>query len=126
MALPWASGTGSAHGLASLYGHLLSGIISQEQMQRVEARRSWGWDKVLCKPIGFSQGFVKEQPHLYSPNPKTFGHPGAGGILGFADPDRGLAFGYTMNRMDFRLRSPRALALAQAVYQSLPPNPRFE
>jgi CubicO group peptidase (beta-lactamase class C family) len=29
----------------------------------------------------------------------AFGHVGAGGSIGFADPSCGLAFGYTMNRM---------------------------
>ena len=29
----------------------------------------------------------------------AFGHVGAGGSIGFADPSCGLAFGYSMNRM---------------------------
>lgn len=123
MALPWASGTGSARGLARVYAALarpeLDGVFSEEAVASVVPRQSWGWDKVLCKPMGFSQGFVKDELDLYSPNAAAFGHPGAGGALGFADPETGVAFGYVMNRMDFRLRSPRALALARAVYASL-------
>ena len=120
MALPWASGTASARGLSKVYNGILSGaLVRPDTLHGVTQRQSWGWDKVLCKPMGFSQGYVKEQLHLYSPSPQTFGHPGAGGALGFADPSKRIAFGYVMNRMDFRLRSPRALALAQAVYASL-------
>jgi CubicO group peptidase (beta-lactamase class C family) len=69
--------------------------------------------------MGFSLGFVKEESHLFSPYSEAFGHPGAGGCVGFADPPRKLAFGYVMNRMDWRLRSPRCLALCHAVYRCL-------
>lgn len=36
-------------------------------------------DRVLRKPIGWSQGFVKEDKMMFSPNDESFGHPGAGG-----------------------------------------------
>jgi CubicO group peptidase (beta-lactamase class C family) len=48
----------------------------------------------------------------------SFGHAGAGGSLGFADPSRHLAFGYVMNRMALFDHS-RAHALVDAVYASL-------
>ncbi len=31
--------------------------------------------------------------------PNAFGHVGMGGSIGFADRDRQLAFGYTMNKL---------------------------
>ena len=31
--------------------------------------------------------------------PASFGHPGAGGSIGFADPDSGVSFGYVMNKL---------------------------
>lgn len=116
--LPWASGVGTAEGLARVYRALVERELVSD-LEAVAGRQSWGWDRVLCKPLGFSQGFLKEEPSLYSPNPRSFGHTGAGGTLAFADPDARIAFAYTLNRMDFRLRSPRALALARAVYASL-------
>ena len=49
-----------------------------------------------------------------------FGHPGAGGSLGFADPDEGLGFGYVMNQMSFDAAGdPRSTALVAALYDSL-------
>ncbi len=54
------------------------------------------------------------------PNARSFGHPGAGGSLGFADPDTKIGFGYAMNQMGSgMLLDPRAAALIDAVYASL-------
>jgi CubicO group peptidase (beta-lactamase class C family) len=50
----------------------------------------------------------------------AFGHPGAGGSLGFADPASGLAFGYVMNQMQLGLAGdPRSERLVSAAYASL-------
>ena len=52
--------------------------------------------------------------------PRVFGHPGAGGSLGFADPDARIGFGYVMNRMGpYILLDPRAIALVDALYSCL-------
>lgn len=127
MELPWASAVGSARGLARLYAPLANGgeidgvrICSSEAIDRVKPRQTWSdRDRVLQKPIGFSQGFVKEGETLFSPNPESFGHPGAGGALGWADPVANVSIGYVMNKMDWRIRSPRALALCHALYDCL-------
>ena len=57
----------------------------------------------------------------FSPNPRAFGHSGAGGALGFADPDARLGFGYVMNRtMPSGLGGdPRWKPLIAAVYACL-------
>jgi CubicO group peptidase (beta-lactamase class C family) len=50
----------------------------------------------------------------------AFGHVGAGGSLGFADPAAGLSFGYTMNKMGpGLLMNERGQALIDATYLSL-------
>ena len=49
---------------------------------------------------GFGLGWTPPAEHApYGPNPRAFGHPGAGGSLGFADLDANIGFGYTMNQM---------------------------
>ena len=121
--LPWANGMASARGLARVYAALIdpdAPLASSAAVAALHARQSWAeQDRVMAKPVGFAQGFMKEESHLFSPSPTSFGHPGAGGSLGWADPERELAFGYVMNRMSHRLRSPRCLALTEALYGCL-------
>ena len=50
----------------------------------------------------------------------AFGHAGAGGSVGFADPETRLAFGYSMNRMGAGiLLNERGQALVDATYRAL-------
>jgi CubicO group peptidase (beta-lactamase class C family) len=126
--LPWASATATARGLARAYLPWSVGgdwqgrtWISQATLRQVMERQSWSkQDLVLGKALGWSQGFVKEQVGVFSPNPESFGHPGIGGPLGWCDPKAQLAIGYTLNRSDWRVRSPRALALCASIYQCVP------
>jgi CubicO group peptidase (beta-lactamase class C family) len=66
-------------------------------------------------------GFALNQPNApVGPNPRTFGHPGAGGSIGFADPDARVGFGYTMNQMGSdALIDRRASALFNAMFAAL-------
>jgi CubicO group peptidase (beta-lactamase class C family) len=61
-------------------------------------------------PMRFCLGYRLNKPAApYGPNPHAFGHPGAGGSLGYAEPDAKLGFGYTMNKMGlYILIDPRA------------------
>lgn len=121
MELAWANAMGSARGLARLYQGLIAGeLVDLKLIEPLKERQSWREpDVVIRKPMGFSQGFVKEQTSLFSPHEEAFGHPGAGGALGWADPREGLAIGYVMNKMGYQVRSPRAIALCHAVYESI-------
>jgi CubicO group peptidase (beta-lactamase class C family) len=51
--------------------------------------------------------------------PGSFGHPGSGGSVGFADPDSGVGFGYVTNLWSFRIGEPRASNLAAAIVSCL-------
>jgi CubicO group peptidase (beta-lactamase class C family) len=96
-------------------------FLREETLAPLYERQGWSKrDAVLQKSLGWSQGFLKEEGGLFSPEPQSFGHPGIGGALGWCDPVQELTIGYVMNRLDWRVRSPRAIALCQALYRSAP------
>lgn len=125
--LPWANLHASARGLARAYAPLAGDgsvgdlrLVSPEAAARPRTPQSWTErDRTMCKPLGFAQGFLKEEGDMFSPNPAWFGHPGTGGHLGYADPSVGISFGYVMNRLRPNVRSPTARALSAAVYDCL-------
>jgi len=119
----------TARSLAVVYGALARGgevdhyrIVRPEALERFYAEQSYGPDQVLMQmPTRFSMGFMLSQPDaMFGPNRKAFGHPGAGGSLGFADPQAKVGFGYTMNQMaNGLLIDARAAALIDAFYAAL-------
>jgi len=104
--VPSTNGHGNARAVARLYSALagngtLDGVhvLSPELIARACAVQVHGDDIVLQRPTRFGLGFqltMAERP--LGPNPRAFGHFGAGGSLGFADPDAHVAFGYAMNQ----------------------------
>ena len=125
--LPWTNINASARGIARMYAPLASDgeafgvrVFSPEAAQRPRACQSWTErDRIMRKPLGFSQGFLRAEPGVFTPTEDFLGHPGTGGCLGYADPKTGVSFGYVMNRMRSHVRSPTAMALSQAVYASM-------
>jgi CubicO group peptidase (beta-lactamase class C family) len=60
-------------------------------------------DACLVLPTTFGMGFMTHGSLTVYAGPGSYGHPGAGGSVAFAQPERGLAFGYVMNWMDSNL-----------------------
>jgi len=99
-------------------------LVAPSTIAPITQRQGWSThDLVLGKPMGWAQGFLKEVDGVFSPHRESFGHPGMGGALGWCDPKAQLAFAYTMNRCDWRIRSPRALALCKALYRCMDSSP---
>jgi CubicO group peptidase (beta-lactamase class C family) len=104
--VPSTNGHGTARGVARLYAALagdgvLGGVHVLAPSLIAEACRPQvhGEDIVLQRPTRFGLGFQLTMPERpLGPNPRAFGHFGAGGSLGFADPDAHVAFGYAMNQ----------------------------
>jgi CubicO group peptidase (beta-lactamase class C family) len=128
--IPGANGHATARAIARIYGALADGaagrapLLSKESIERCRDEQSRGMDAVLQISTRFGGGFMRSQPDVaggrLGPGAGAFGHPGAGGSLGFADPEAGVGFGYVMNRMGPHiLLDPRATALVDALYDAL-------
>jgi CubicO group peptidase (beta-lactamase class C family) len=110
--IPAGNGHGSARALARIYGALARGgeidgvrILAPESIERARSEQAFGPDAVLGQlPMRFGLGFMLRQDFMpFSPSPDAFGHPGAGGSIGIADPDAQVGFGYVMNKMHMGL-----------------------
>lgn len=108
---PALGGVGTAAGLAKFYqlmlGHV-DGPLSRAAREAMIARRVDGEDLILQQPTAFGAGFQLDPldatgqkiRRLYGASDMGFGHPGAGGSHGFADPSTGVSFAYVMNQME--------------------------
>jgi hypothetical protein len=86
-------------------------------------------DATLLIPTRFALGFMKSTDNRRRAfgdrdsailGASAFGHCGLGGSIGFADPEAGLAFGYTMNHAGLGvLLNDRGQSLVDAVYRCL-------
>jgi CubicO group peptidase (beta-lactamase class C family) len=128
--IPGANGHGSARALARIYGALARGgdlggvhLLSPDSLERCYTEQSFGPDRLLLVTTRFSLGFMLSQDRpatRFGPNARTFGHPGMGGSVGFADLDAKIGFGYVPNRMGPHiLLDPRAIALIESLYACL-------
>jgi CubicO group peptidase (beta-lactamase class C family) len=98
-----------ARSLALLYGALLGPIggtrlISDETLRLVTRPRTDDVETLIESgtagpDIRFGLGFQLASPSMPGLGPASFGHTGAGGRLGLADPERGVGFGFVCSRM---------------------------
>ena len=78
------------------------------------------YDECLKGEVRFSLGFMKPSPTWPFGSASSFGSPGAGGSLGFADPSAGVGYAYVTSRMGTRVTGdPRDVALREALYFAL-------
>jgi CubicO group peptidase (beta-lactamase class C family) len=120
--VPSTNGQGTAGGIARLYAALLEPgrLLSPGLLAEATAPQSEGYCPILGEEVTFGLGFKPTVPRRpFGPNPRSFGHFGTGGAVGFADPEAGVAFGYVMNHVIPRWQSSRNRALIDALYRSL-------
>lgn len=126
--IPAANGHASAAAIATIYGAVARGeldgvrVLSRESVERARTEAVCGPDRVLGMTTRIASGFMLAPPQEpCGPNDRAFNHAGAGGSLGFCDPDARLGIGYAMNHMHMGpwLVDPRARALVDAVYACL-------
>jgi CubicO group peptidase (beta-lactamase class C family) len=120
---PAANGTGTARSVAIAYGEFATGGhrlgIDAETLAALtspaDPPKGGRDDLVLHTDTTYSLGACKPWPGFEFGSTQAFGTPGAGGSMGFADPELRMGFCYAMNRMGFHLwDDPRESALRQA------------
>jgi CubicO group peptidase (beta-lactamase class C family) len=128
-ALPATNGIATADALARFYAALtgeVDGVTRRVRLfdpattERARAEESAGPDRVLVVGTRFGLGYMLHGSASPFLSPGSFGHPGRGGALGFADPETGISFGYVTNGFRKTVTAdPRAQALVRAVRASL-------
>ena len=132
-ALPIVSfgGIGSATSLGKFYAMLANAgwlhdreFFSPKTMSWMTTTLTDGTDRVFRIPTAFSAGFMKDSQNttlkIFGKSSLSFGHPGAGGSHGFADPENKISFAYVMNQMEQSvLPNEKSLRLVDAIYSLL-------
>ena len=132
-----AGGISNARGLAGIYAPFACGgtlrgrkFVDAAALARMgEVAVATHEDATLLIPSRFGLGFMKSMDNRRRPHgdrdsailsSAAFGHVGAGGSIGFADPREELSFGYSMNQMGKGiLLNERGQSLVDAAYRSL-------
>jgi CubicO group peptidase (beta-lactamase class C family) len=123
--VPVANGIGTARAFASIYGELAAdggSLLSAATAASLAIEQVSATDEVLGIEVRRSLGFELPAPDSDDGRPpNAFGHPGAGGVLAFADPEARLGFAYVKNAgwNGEPGQDDRATSLVRAVYSSL-------
>ena len=126
--IPSGGGVGTARAIARAYG-VFAGTgeeltLRPETLQALAApaippARGF-FDECLKGEVRFSLGFMKPSPNWPFGGESSFGSPGSGGSLGFADPEAGIGYGYVTSQMGTTLTGdPRDVALRAALYSCI-------
>lgn len=123
------AGHGNARGVARIYAALACGgtldgyeVIHRDVLAEATQQGGWeGMDFMTKRPFSMGLGFMRAGPAFsIGQGQRNFGHPGMGGAIAFADPDRRMSFSYSPNRMSpVADTGPWAGALISATYACL-------
>lgn len=126
---PAGNGIMDARSLARLYALLANGgeldgvrLVSEASVADWSRLRVDDRDCLDGRDFRIALGYIKSSSwYEMGPSEQSFGDPGMGGAVGYADPERNLSFGFVPNRMVFSpgRTDPRVAALGQALYASL-------
>lgn len=128
-----AGGISNARGQVAMYTPLATDngqLVSSERLAHMSmVTTATNRDATLLAPTRFGPGFMKSMDNRGQPfgdqmsaiiGERAFGHVGAGGSIGFADPECRLALSYTINQMGQGLLvNERGQSLIDAAYQAL-------
>ncbi|WP_073817170.1 serine hydrolase [Kitasatospora sp. CB01950] len=123
-----AGGVGTARGVARMYAAAIGELDGRAPLLKPETVAEFARPQFhgidLCTGLEDAFGLGFEQlTGIFRPlSPDAFGHSGATGSLGFADPATGLAYAYTRRRFGFPSRygaGPENHRLIAAVHRAL-------
>ena len=120
-----ANGIATARGLAHCYAAMIGDVdghrlFAPATLTLARTEESAGPDRVLVVNTRFGLGYMLHGPSAPLLAAGSFGHPGRGGSLGFADPEAGIAFGYVTNGLQKGVTAdPRSQALIRALRSAL-------
>ncbi len=125
--VPSGGGVGTARALARAYSAFATGGselgLGEETLRQLSAPAippAHGFrDECLKVEARFSLGFAKPDSGEDFAHPSGFGHPGAGGSFGFADPHHQIGYGYIPNQFLMSFQDPRDIALRTALYRAI-------
>jgi CubicO group peptidase (beta-lactamase class C family) len=127
--VPSGNGVATARGIAHAYsvfatdGHGLN--LRKETLDMLAApavppTRGFYDECLKADGVQFSLGFMKSNSVWPFGSASSFGAPGAGGSLGFADPVAGVGYAYVTSQMGTALTGdPREVALREALYSAI-------
>jgi len=126
--VPSGGAVGTARAIARAYSVFATG--GQELGLRADTLRLLAapaippargfFDECLKGEVQFSLGFMKPSHFWPFGDASSFGSPGAGGSLGYADPRAGLGYAYVTSQMGTSLTGdPRDVALRDALYSAM-------
>ena len=131
--VPSGGAVGTARGIARAYSAFATGgrelglrrdTLDLLAAPAVPPARGFHDECLRSDGVQFSLGFMKPAAGLIFGSAKSFGSPGAGGAMGFADPQTGIGYAYVTNRMGTRLSGdPREVALRDALYRAIAASP---
>ncbi|WP_433656931.1 serine hydrolase domain-containing protein [Nocardia sp. CA-128927] len=117
-------GVGSARGLAAMYAAAISEIDGRATLLKPDTLsvfttiQTTGHDLVRGDNVPYLIGFEAKGLQYPFLGAKAFGHTGAAGSNGFADPHSGLAYGYTRRRAAFAFDGRENARLAAVIHRA--------
>lgn len=128
--IPSGGGVGTARAIARAYSvfatdgrefQLRPETLRLLSAPAVPPTRGFYDECMMGDGVQFSLGFMKHCPVWSFGSEGSFGQPGSGGSLGFADPKAGIGYAYVTNQMGTALTGdPRDIALRNALYSIIP------
>jgi CubicO group peptidase (beta-lactamase class C family) len=127
--VPSGGVVGTARGIARAYGVFASGgrelglrpaTLDLLAAPAVPPASGVFYDDFFRGNVQFSLGFFKPGGVWRFGSARSFGAPGSGGALGFADPDAGIGYAYVTSQMGTALTGdPRDVAVRDALYSAI-------